>query len=254
MCRKAVCLFSLVLLLSIASVASAATWWYSAAGGTGGIWTDPNNWWTLTVPTNNTGAGVYNDMSTGSPGLLINSSMTIDINDLSIGVWGQSGFPGVACELDMTGGSLTIHNDYMIGNLGWNWGKYALGVVTMTGGSTTVDGTLKVGMSGIGHLKLVDGTIQADALSMGTVDTTIYVNGYTGDNTLNIWRGKLILLGNLSSVDARVVAYGGVAGASLVFNYGADVAGYTTITAIPEPATIMLLGLGGLAMLRRRRA
>jgi hypothetical protein len=35
---------------------------------------------------------------------------------------------------------------------------------------------------------------------------------------------------------------------------GQDVNGYTVLTMIPEPSSMSLLALGGLALLRRRRA
>ncbi len=98
--------------------------------------------------------------------------------------------------------------------------------------------TLNIGAAGV---------VNADGYLMNTnaVDGTALINITTG--------GKMVLLGDVrtqvqTDVIAGLIKGNGVAGA-VGFTYDGS---YTTITVIPEPMTIALLGLGGL-LLRKRR-
>jgi hypothetical protein len=61
----------------------------------------------------------------------------------------------------------------------------------------------------------------------------------------------LVLAGNISNMASygNVTAYDGIG--TFVYSYDSG-SNLTTITAIPEPATIALLGLGGLLFRKRR--
>ena len=129
-------------------------------------------------------------------------------------------------------------------------------------GKLVVGGLFDVGAkvgsaSGTTTVNLHDGTIQAGSLDM----VGLVPGDYAG--LIDIELGELLLKGDLRSDTTLlgwissdyIVGYAGtgsvVVGTSLVDIGGVD---YTLITAIPEPATVMLLGLGGLALIRRKRA
>ena len=126
---------------------------------------------------------------------------------------------------------------------------------------------------GNGTLTMTGGAIyaaDANALEIGTLDSTGYVDllGGTikaGDliigegGAMNITEGMLILAGDkmrtvLDDIDAGLLtAYGGWSGAEWQYDFNVRNAGMTTVTAIPEPATVALLSLGALVLLRRRK-
>jgi hypothetical protein len=119
-----------------------------------------------------------------------------------------------------------------------NWGNFGWGVVNMTGGTVIADGELAVGVDGVGHFYLKRGTLQADSLSFGTPRNATYqedtkrVTSYDFNSVSNLMDisvgSKFILAGNITSIDSNVIAHGGTG--DFVFDYEADVAGYTTIT------------------------
>ncbi len=161
------------------------------------------------------------------------------------------------------GGSLTADNVYL------GWGQPG-GVLHMEGGLLNVNAQISVGGNGGGSTGLIDmtgGVIDTGTLFIdngsnsvsGQVNLaggTIYANLSVGANgRLDISGGTFVWEGfdfsginGLNTWNNWIDAYGGTG--TLVATYdGLN----TTITAIPEPATMLLLGLGGL-LIRRRRA
>ena len=119
----------------------------------------------------------------------------------------------------------------------------------MTGGSISIPdaNSIEIGLlESTGWIDLLGGTITAGELLIGT----------TPNNGMNIAGGTLVLNGDQTATlvgyaDAGLLtAFGGASGAVLQYDLSA---GKTTVTAIPEPATIALLGLGALVVSRRRR-
>lgn len=129
------------------------------------------------------------------------------------------------------------------------------GVLTVKDdGSVVVIGRLDVGAqvgsaSGTAVVNLLDGTVRAGSLAMNN------------KGIIDIEMGELLLAGDLREdatlsgyIDNKyMIGYGDdgdiVIGDNLVNIEGSN---YTSITAIPEPASIILMGLGGLAYFRRK--
>jgi hypothetical protein len=261
MCKKIVYLVSFVLVLAFVSNAS-ATFWTNTTGD--GLWKTPGNWDTGVVPTPtdqvylNSGVGPTIDSGTaatsnklwgpGNGGVGGDMTMTIDGGSLAVSAgcfWsvGQTaGRHGIAVLEDAT---VTVGTDLYVGNDGD-------GTFSMSGNSTvTVGGTLHVSnklSSTFGHVNLYSGLLD-------TVDLTGYHEG--NDILIDIYEGTLIVRkksgGPLQEgwIDkGYIIGYGG---AGTVILEHDDVTGWDTLTAIPEPATIALLSLGGLALIRRKR-
>ena len=251
-----VVVFSLGVAVADEPVGDAAPW-FSNAADDGGLWTTNENWWRGTAPTATDDVGQDN-----ASALVVNSSMgNVFANSLWVGDYGAG---DETSYFEMQSGVLVLADELMIGyrdyedwgNPEWaNWGN---GSVTILDGKISVGTVLGVGstdfeagVGGVGQLHVDGGAIRATTLAIGVVDPDVLSIMGDVDNSVDITNGKLMLAGDISSLDPRVTAFGGAG--YLVFEYEADLAGYTTITAVPEPATVLLLGLGGLASLRRRK-
>ena len=240
----------------------AADLWFSGAAADE-LYTTADNWWPFDddgdpctpditrAPVD--GDNVGHDAAAAT--MLIEFPMILNPAQLMIGDWGPG--PNGVATMRMTGGIVNVTGDFGMGMKPYedwgnpDWANYGNGRVNLEGGNLTVGGNLIVGEQGIGQLNLIGGVLQAEALLMGIVDPDIALNGFGDyDNLLNITDGKMILAGNISTLDPRVIAFGGTG--SLVFGYEDDLAGYTSITAeIPEPITLTLLGLGCLFVRKR---
>jgi hypothetical protein len=138
------------------------------------------------------------------------------------------------------------------------------GTLNMYGGTLTVTGGegFQAGIAsaftnaGTGHVQLNGGTLDVTGtpgLRMGTISGA--------SASLDIAGGALILPGSVTDLASAIIAtaagstvtitaYGGSGG----FVYTPDGQGNTIVTAIPEPATIVLFGLGALALIRQKRS
>jgi len=236
--------------------------WFSNGASDGGLWTTGGNWWRGTAPTSTEDVGHDN----GGGTLTVNSSMGgVYANSLYVGDWG----PGSSqAYFSMDSGLLVLEEELMIGyrdydSGSWtdgegvehtweNWGNGSATIhdgIVAVGTTLGIGSTFKDGFGGVGELHIDGGIIRAGVLTFGVIDPNIPGTALSVDIT----GGKLMLAGIITILDPRVTAFGGVG--YLEFNYEADQEGYTTITGvIPEPATIAMLGLGGLALIRRKRA
>jgi len=170
------------------------------------------------------------------------------------------------CPLDITNGGAVSNTDGYIG-----YDSRSTSVVTVDGvGSTWANsGDLYVGYEGEGTLNIAAGGL----VSVGGGLTIDYDGG--GDSFITMaTRGMLALSGDADdllgdflglidgtddirywddSVSDWADITGGTRGVDYTLEYltEGDLAGYTLLT-VPEPATLSILALGGLALLRRR--
>ncbi len=180
----------------------------------------------------------------------------------------NSGWIGVGQKgtglLTMNGGSITLDTALKVGSAG------GTGTMNMFGGTITADRmvvadgagtftstftmtdgliTLDGGDLGSGAFRvLADGDASLDGGIINSLDLVVLTGGI-----LDITGGTLVLDGDVTVAIGDLVTAGLLTGNGNANDISASFsAGYTTVTAVPEPATLFLLGLGGLALRKKR--
>jgi hypothetical protein len=258
MCKKIVYLVSLILVLALVSNASAGwVYWWNTSGD--GLWSTGANWGG-NVPTSTDDVWLQSTIATVGPTI---DSSTAAICGKMLGPGSKAG----SMTMNINGGSLTTTTAGGYWSIGQDTGP---GIANVNGGTVSVSGTLYVGNQSNGTLN-VSGGSNIDAtgtLSVGSTDTApglinlglgtvscedIY--GRAGKTLIDITEGTLIIRNKSGGViegwvtAGWIVGYGGT-GTVIVEDTSE---GWDKLTAIPEPATIALLSLGGLALIRRKR-
>ena len=156
------------------------------------------------------------------------------------------------------GGSYTAEGIGLGDNWWFNGGQ---GVTWNQYGGTVNIGYLFWG----GYLNLYGGTFTINE-NLGVNDAVGYIGGDTvnqvtdANRMINLDGGALVIAGNATTLVDGWIGRGIIEGNGAVGAISIDTTsdpGFSIITAVPEPASIALFGLGGLAMMlgfRRRRS
>lgn len=259
-------LFTFVLLLSVVVNAPASTIVYNQWDGSAGTsdWNTATNWTLDYVPI------LDNGTTKSKAGFKTATGPVLGIETQNAEAWqGIIGGPSGMGVLTVSGGRLTIGDYIIMGNTATE-----TGTLYMNSGSITTTGHFYTGFNGPGTIYMEGGSInvgnifgiaeKAVATSVGTVylhGGTITTTNFQMENSgaiavglLEIANtGKLIINGNVVSKVNGYIGNSlitGVGGAVQV-DYDVITPGKTTVF-VPEPVTILLLGLGSLGLLRRR--
>ncbi len=257
-------LIVLVVMVSMVGVASATTVWNPAANDITppdvGDWGDADNW-TNGVPMAPDGAtkAVFNVEDAAEAQV----SGEYDAGHL---VQGDGGPGGVIRVMD--GGTLNTRTDGW-SSIGWNnvanlvvesggtfnFGHHAwIGFNDGSEGTVEVYGTVTVAEqfglgwegTGTGYVNVNDGGL----LELSNWHPT---NSITGDSVLTINEGGVVVIAGDRVDNANNFFDNGFIASDLGAIEATYDDGFTTIVAIPEPATVGLLGLGGLTLLRKKK-
>jgi len=280
-------LFVLLLLLGVASSAWASTDWMSNAASSD--WFTAANW-SNGVPTSTIIVNTRTYGGNGNPNFQpVISGAAASAHQLDIGGSSQAGtlqVPPIVGSVTLnSGASLTVTDYIRIGSssssnrwgffymnggtlnannylsVGYGTGVLAVkGSMKMIGGTVNVVNAFTIGLSAntSGYMDMDGGTINAGDFAMKVTAST-----WTPIVSLDISGGKIVITGDkrikvagekndlYDWIDAGWIKTNGTAWedyANVSYN-----AGTNKTTIIPEPATLCLLGLGALSLIRRKR-
>jgi len=262
------------MILAACAVGSVSGQTYNWNGtGDGTTWSQGANWVGGVVPGPSTDIFIGTGYPTVTPTpITIGPSDVVQATDQLFGPeWGETlniygtvstgfGFAPVGdasnpSVVNMYGNaSVTTGDSIFLGDMFWFNGGPSV-TVNMYGNSQMTTKYLAVG----GHLNIFGGAVTVNtALLDGTPTAGAWGSPLSTDATrlIDIGGGELILAGNATAQVADMTTRGILEGNGVVGNVNVDLSsdpGFTVITAVPEPASVALLGLGGLALFLRRR-
>lgn len=249
----------LILVVAVAAQAASVEW-----NGTTGNWTDAGSWAGGVIP----GAGDSPRISHVDEHVIVTSSDDITTGLTLLGRYSDGGY----ATLEVDGGSINITDDFYIGS--WE-GRYTAGGIleVKNGGSVTASGLVTAGKYGPAHIKMSSGSIDFTGEGMwfgrlNTVECTMDLAGgvlttahlynnvsSTNPMSINVHGGELRVAGDHSvtfdnwKTDGILYSDYGDETGEINISYDGE---YTSVTSVPEPATVALLGLG-MVMLRKRK-
>ena len=231
--KNVLLLVSLIVVLSFGSIASAGYlfWCGEAVPGTTTEWSTASNWglngWGA-PPATSAPTSADTPYVTRTNGPVIHNGDAAVAQLLVIADWGLTG------NVSMTGGALNVDSMQM----GFGTGSH--GIFNMSGGNATVAGWLMVGMGSAANVNLSGGTLLCAAIQCSSL----------GVVTIN--PGGKLLIWESAPINGYIQAHNIVAGGNSTLVVAPNGDGYTSITAIPEPATLALLSIGGLLFRRKK--
>lgn len=278
---KTIC-FVIMVLFAAGNLRAADAWWDADnRPESDGLWTTASNWWT-NAPGGMPAGGPNGDFMVGfnHPNLVVCTlDAAVSINQLKLaegGVghlriveggslttapdqWSGVGFgSGGIGTLEVDGGSFATQGAGGHLWIGGDAGAGAVGTIILTGGGTITIGLgsehAQFGLGwngGTGYARIDDGL-----LWIANWENT---RSITAGSNMDITGGTVRIRGyRLDSIyemvgDGRITGYGYADLEHVLVNWDAQQE-ETVITAIPEPAAMVLFGLGGLCMLRKRKA
>jgi hypothetical protein len=192
--------------------------------------------------------GLSGPGTAGQPGVFNMSGGVVSTAVDGVGLGSTSNTTGI---WNMSGGTANIERLLQIGTVWDAWSSNACsGILNMTGGVIDVNGLFDIGTGPYtlsADVSLDGGLIEATALLMGTVGSMDITGG-----TLILDRDRTSLLQGYVTA-GQLSGYGVADLSHVLIDYDNINPGQTTVTAIPEPVTFVLLGLGGLLLRRRRK-
>ena len=256
---------SLILFFCVGLIGISMGGAWNGGGGANNLWSNGDNWSTGSPPA--AGEDVFIDWGLTSAALpaLIDSTVTGYGNTLRAG----GGAPTTE-YIEMTGGSLTLSGEMILGQ-----GGGSTAYLDMSGGVLTANSLWTGAMTdswgmGTGYATMTDGAMDLNYLYVNRDGSAAAVLGLdlkgglidsgsiliAGGGLMNIDSGAILRLPDIftgtidSYISSGALTGNGVVG-DVVWNDNGD--GTIDVAAIPEPATLLVLALGGL-MIRRRRA
>ena len=265
MCSRKVVVGVAVFLL-IVTAGVRADWhnWYGS-GGVDQNWDNPLNWQYQTAPdpwdnpivdTDLSGASKYPILSSGNHnyfevyvGWNNDGAMRMTGGTIATDAGSWKGLAlgyntaGKSGTLYMDGGTITVNSRMYLGNESGTWGG-TTGIIEMAGGTIYNNFMWEaMTLSGSSHIDLTGGTIDGERLLIKSSGAYVNITD----------TGKLILrhqnTGLLLTDIAGYIASNQIRGDNLQVAWDGNI---VTITSIPEPATMLLLGLGGLLFRRKK--
>jgi hypothetical protein len=227
---------SLLCLFVCVSIASADSWWYGTAGDHD--WSNVANWVVEGVPTSSSVVNVAASDSTYALRPIINvTAAALDIHQA-----GHNASHWEPAVIDVVAGAAMTVTNWYIGN------DATLGILNISGGQVDIgtfyvaSGTAWPNTGGLAEVNLDGGELGVTTLDIGA------------SGVIDITAGTLRLAGDATDLIAaymlanKITAYNGQG--TVVVTYDNT---NTFVTATPEPATMLILGLGSLFLARRKK-
>ena len=277
MCKLPHYLAGAALVICLSDSALAQNTYHWTAGGDATSWGNPLNW-DIGVPVPGSTYQIF--LGTGFPTptpvpITIGASDVVQASDSIFGPeWGETlnvngsvtagfgFFPigavgGPTSTVNLYGtASFNAMDTFSVGDTWWFPGGPNV-VINVYDNSQITANWIQFG----GHLNIFgNGTVMANlGFNTGTATTPVFSGGLDTDATRLIdisGMGRLILPGDFTDQVNDWIARGIIQGNGVVGAVNIDLAsdpGHTVVTAVPEPASVTLLGLSGFLLFLRRR-